>query len=86
MTDQNEGTNETPRSVVLVNFSEPGSVVFSAHFEGVTPMQLLALAAYLELKGKNGIIQMENERAQVEAQNSIARPKLVLPGQEHLQR
>lgn len=75
------GTSTELISVVVVRFAEPGSVVFQAQFEGVTPMQMLALSGWLEVKAKNSLIQQENQRAEEEAQRAIARPKLVLPGQ-----
>jgi hypothetical protein len=67
-------------SFVVVRFAATGSVVFQAQFEGVTPMQMLALAGWLEVKAKNELIKSENQRAEEEAQKSISRPKLVLPG------
>lgn len=76
-----EVDQNTERSLVVIQFAAPGSVVFQAQFEGVTPMQMMALAGWLEVKAKNAIIQAENERASEEARTSIARPKLVLPGQ-----
>jgi len=72
---------EQERSLIVIQFTAPGSVVFQAQFEGVTPMQMMAIAGWMEVKAKNAIIQAENERAAEEARNSIARPKLVLPGQ-----
>lgn len=77
MSDQ----NELPKSYVVVNFADVGSVIMHVDMNGITPLQLLALAAYFELKGKDALIRQENQRAEEDAQKAIARPKLVLPGQ-----
>lgn len=73
--------HQKPASYIAIQFADVGSTVFSIDMNGVTPLQLLAIAAYLELRGKNTLVQMENQRAQEEAEKAIARPKLVLPGQ-----
>jgi len=69
------------KSVLIIEFTEVGSVMFKPTFMNVTPMQLLAIASYLELKAKNEIIKLENEQAMREAQASIARPQsgIILP-------
>lgn len=64
-----------PKSYAFVQFTEPGSVIFQATFEGVTPLQLLALASYLEVRGKNALVQQENERMEREAQQQLSVPK-----------
>lgn len=81
MSTEEEQKPTKPESYVWVQFAAPGSVYFALDMDGVTPLQMLALSAFFELKGKNALIQQENQRAEDEAQKSIARPKLVLPGQ-----
>lgn len=76
----NQPTPERPKSFVLVQFAETGSVQFAVEIDGVTPLQMIALAAFLELRGKNELIRLENQRVEEEAQKAIARPKLVMPG------
>lgn len=78
MNDNNE--YEKPKSYILAHFSDIGSVQFALDVNGVTPLQMLAFASFLELRAKNELIRMENQRAEDEAQKSIARPKLVIPG------
>lgn len=74
-------SEQKPKSFIIIEFEDVGSTNFHMQMDGITPLQMLAMASYLELKGKNALIQMENQRAEEEAQKSIARPKLVLPGQ-----
>ena len=69
-----------PKSYLVIQFADVGSVMFHLDMDGVTPLQMLAIASYLELRGKNALIQQENQRAEEEAQHALARPKLVLPG------
>ena len=65
---------EKKPSFVLVRFAEIGSVILNVQFENVTSLQVLALAEYLNLKGKNQLIIEENERANREAEMSLAVP------------
>lgn len=67
-----------PESFVVIRFEQLGSVVFNSNIQA-TPLQLLAVAAWLEVRAKNMLVQEENRRAEEEAQRTIARPKLVLP-------
>lgn len=67
-----------PESFIVIRFEQLGSVVFTTNIQA-TPLQLLAVAAWMEVKAKNMLIQEENHRAEEEAQKAIARPKLVLP-------
>lgn len=72
---------EKPKSYVMVVFEEVGSTNLNFMAEGVTPLQLLALANYLELKGKNALIQQENAREEqkVAQQLSVPRDKIIIP-------
>lgn len=81
MSNQLPQTPPEIKSYILIRFSDVGSVQFSLDLEGVTPLQMLAIASFLELRGKNELIRLENQRVEEEAQKSIARPKLVMPGQ-----
>lgn len=69
-----------PESYIVIRFEQMGSVAFNSNIQA-TPLQLLAVAAWLEVKAKNMLIQEENRRAEEEAQHTIARPKLMLPNQ-----
>lgn len=71
----NNNNEESTKSFVLVQFSGIGSVILQAQFENVTSLQLLALAEYLEVKGKNQLLLEENERAEREREMSLAVPK-----------
>lgn len=70
-----EQTQNKPKSYVVATFSDIGSVVVNVVMEGVTPLQVIALAQYLEVKGKNELIRTENERLEQEAMRNISRPK-----------
>lgn len=69
-----ENEEEKKPSFVLVRFSEVGSVVLNVQFENVTPLQVIALAEYLSVKGKNQLIIEENARAEREREMSLAVP------------
>ncbi len=71
MTEQN--TDE--RSFILIMFDKTASVALQVSFNNVTPLQVLASASYLELRGKNELVQQENERMRREAEQSLAKPK-----------
>jgi len=62
-------------SYVLCRFADVGSVILEVKFENVTSLQVLALAQYLELKGKNQLIADENARLEREREMNIAVPK-----------
>ena len=68
-----------PKSFVQVIFADVGSVIFEAKMDGITPMQLLALAGYFELRAKNELVRMENARIEQEEQQKLSVPKLVVP-------
>lgn len=65
---------ETPKSYLIVQFADIGSVLFTTKMDGITPLQLLALAGYLELKAKNELVQQENQRVQREADMKLLVP------------
>ena len=65
---------QTPKSYLIVQFSDVGSVLFTTKMDGITPLQLLALAGYLELKAKNELVQQENQRVQREADMKLLVP------------
>jgi len=67
-------TQETDESFVLVKFSGVGSAVLDVAFNNVTPLQILAATAYLEVRAKNELVRQENARMAREAEQSIARP------------
>ena len=66
---------QEPKSYIFIKFADIGSVVMDFIANGVTPLQMLAMAHYLEVKGKNALIQQENERLEKEEAKNIARPK-----------
>ena len=71
----NDGNDEEKKlSAVICRFSEIGSVVLNVQFENVTALQVIALAGYLEVKGKNQLIMDENARAEREAEMNLAVP------------
>lgn len=66
---------EKPKSFILVQFADIGSTVMSVQYEGVTPMQLLALSEYFQLIGKNKLLQELNEREAQMAEQKLAVPE-----------
>lgn len=76
-------TDQTPNSYILIRFSEPGSVVFETHFESVTPYQIMAIAQYLEVIGKNELLKLINQKAEEEATMGLSKPppKIMIAGQ-----
>lgn len=71
--------NEEERSYILMQFVAPGSVVFNAQFENVTPLQILALAHYLEYRGKRTLAEEESQRMAQQEQQKIIVPKQPIP-------
>jgi len=67
--------NEEKKSFIAITFTEPGSTLFNIMIEGVTPLQLLALTAYLEVRAKNELIVQENTRLEQQKEMQIAVPK-----------
>jgi hypothetical protein len=69
-----DNEEEKQKSFVFVQFAEVGSVVLNVQFENVTPLQVIALAEYLGVKGKNQLVLEENARAEREREMSLAVP------------
>lgn len=65
---------EQKESYIIIRFQEVGSVVLDIKFNDVTPLQVIAAAQFLELKGKNSLLQQENERMEKERNMSLAVP------------
>lgn len=72
--DENE--QEITQSYILLQFIAPGSVVFQSKFENITPMQMLAVAHFLEFEGKSAL----QEQKMQERQKEHEMPKIALPG------
>lgn len=70
------------KSFILVRFASVGSVEAQTVFENVTPLQVLAIAGFLELKAKSELARIENERAEQQVQQRLAVPKdkILIPG------
>ena len=71
MTDETTPT----QSYILVAFADVNSVANKIELINVSPAQVLAACAMLEVKAKNAYIMQENERLEREAQMQIARPQ-----------
>lgn len=73
---------EDQKSYILVIFKEINSVESEIRLINVSPAQVLAATAMLEVKAKNAFIQQENERATREAEMNIEIPAkgIILPG------
>ena len=70
-----EEKKESPKSFFFVSFEDIGSVIMTGmNIIGITPLQMIALASWLEVKGKNELIEQENRRLERQAEQSIARP------------
>lgn len=65
---------EVQKSYILIQFDRPGSVIFNTQMDGVTPFQLLAVLPYLEMKAKNELLILENERRAREEQMKLHVP------------
>jgi len=64
------------KSIVIITFQEPGSVNFGVQMDGVTPMQLIAVAWWLNKQGEAMYIQQQVQQHQQEEMHKIAVPKL----------
>ena len=67
-------TEESKRSFLIVEFSEPGSALFQMNFENVNASQLFALAGYLEFRANMALSIQERERMEQEQMRHIAKP------------
>jgi hypothetical protein len=68
-------TQEKPKSFIVVQFADVGSTIMSVQYEGVTPMQLLALSDYFQLVGKNKLLVELNEREEQMTQQKLSVPE-----------
>jgi hypothetical protein len=68
-----------PNSFIQVIFSDVGSVLFSMTTDGVTSLQMLALAEYLHILGEAGLLQEQVNQKQKAQQNRIVIPGTELP-------
>lgn len=77
-----EDTEEKKQSYILVAFAGENSTIMQMQLVNVSPAQVLAATAILEVKAKNAYIQQENERLEKEAQMNIGVPAkgIILPG------
>jgi hypothetical protein len=66
--------SEENQSYILVAFAGVNSVMNKIELVNVSPAQVLAAVAMLEVKAKNAYIMQENERMQKEAEMQIAKP------------
>lgn len=75
--------NNLPKSFVLVVFENLNSVnIVNMNTDGVSPLQLIAAAQYLELLGKNTLVAQINERLEMQRQQnlSVPKPQIIVPG------
>lgn len=65
---------EQPKSFMLITFPEYNSVDMQVNFVNVSPAQVLAACAMMEVRAKNAWVIQENERLEREAQMRISKP------------
>jgi hypothetical protein len=76
-------TDEKPESYLLIVFEGINSVnIKTLTSEGVSPLQLMAIASYLEILGKNQVVTQINEKLEQQRQQnlSVPRQQLIIPG------
>jgi|MudIll2142460700_1097286.scaffolds.fasta_scaffold284932_2 hypothetical protein len=66
---------QTPQSYIQIIFKEPGSVLFDAQVNGVTPLQFLALGEYFRLLGETQLAKEQMQR-----EEEMKRKKIAVPG------
>ena len=67
---------ELPKSYILIQFAGIGSAnIVNAQFEGVTPLQVLALSEYFQLIGKQKLLTEMTEREAYMAEQKLAVPE-----------
>jgi len=74
---------QIPSSHLVVVFEALNSVnIRHMESDGISPLQLLALASYLELLGKSQLAQQiaEQQELQRQQQLSVPKPQIVVPG------
>ena len=62
-------------SFLTARFASPGSAIFEINMNNVIPLQLIALANYLQLMGETFLLQQESERARRETAQKIIVPE-----------
>jgi hypothetical protein len=80
MAENSEQVPMEERSYILVEFESVGSVVLRVLTNNVTPLQILAMASYLDVMGKSRLIEQENARMAQEAKLAVPEKKLIIPG------
>jgi hypothetical protein len=68
------------KSYVLIEFKDVASVELRVLTNNVTPLQILAVASYLDVMGKSRLIEQENERMSREAKLAVPENKIIIPG------
>ena len=69
---------QTPQSYIQIIFKEPGSVLFDANVNGMTPLQFFAVAEYFRLLGEAGWAREQAQREMEAERNKIAVPDGIL--------
>ena len=72
MTDDVKDTEK--QSIMVIRFAGIGSALFEMQIDNVAPMQLLALAEYLRIRGEATLLQAEVEARQRAQMNQIVTP------------
>lgn len=78
MDKPNGKDTEIPESSVTVTFAAPGSVQMTIDFHNVIPLQIAALAWYLEKQAEAGFYTQQVEQQQRAEQQKIAIPNLAV--------
>ena len=73
--DRKSIMTDEEKSFIYIDFESPGNVRATFNMGEVTPLQILAVASYLEYKGKNELQRMEMEAIQKAVQQQIVTPK-----------
>jgi len=71
---ENDNEEGAPRSRLVIEFRAPGAVEFQMGAEGVSPGQVLAVAAWLDWYAR----RLFDQNAAAQAANRIVVPKLDL--------
>lgn len=69
MVDENK-----KKSTIYIEFGDLNSVEFSMNLNNIAPMQMLALAQYLDWKAKSALAQQEYMEMQKQEATKIAIP------------
>lgn len=71
-----EGEANKPK--LLIEFEEPHSIQFTVNSQGVTPLQMLALAAWMEFEAKSQMQMMKAQQYEM-MQQQAQRNKIEIP-------